>query len=81
VTRAVTNYHDKLAPGWRNLPPSRTLRIVNFFVGGAALLGLNALSHCGTQWECGFVGPWMVHGPALDLIGFYSQPFDFDRAS
>jgi len=40
------------------------------FVGGAALLGLNALSHCGTQWESGFVGTWMAHGPALDLIGF-----------
>jgi hypothetical protein len=51
------------------------------FIGGAALLGLNALSHCRTQWESGFVGPWVAHGPALDLIGFYSQLLDFDRAS
>jgi hypothetical protein len=34
------------------------------------LLGLNALSHCRTQQESGFVGSWAAHGPALELIGF-----------
>ena len=42
------------------------------FCRGAALLGLNALGHCRTQWESGFVGPRVAHGPALNLIGSYS---------